>query len=97
MTQKYAPEARQEAEAKKDLLNGYPVIASAPLPVELGCKNARVVIVDRGEGEPDRYICAVNPYGREDWFHGHYCPTIEAAYDSFTARLTRHYAAGSAS
>lgn len=85
-----SPEACERARALPDLLNGYPVIASAPFPVEQGLRNARVVIVDRGE-QPQRFVCAVHCYGDAEWMWGDYCSTIERALRSFTERLARKY------
>jgi hypothetical protein len=88
MTTIYPSQAHLWAIERGDTLHGYPVIASAPLPVRDGLRDGRVVIVDRiSQSQPQRYVSAVHCYGDREWLHGDYCNTIEEAMASFTERL----------
>jgi hypothetical protein len=84
----YAPEA---VTLQPFGLHGYPIIAMAPLPVEGGLRNSRVIICDRGVDNPERFVCAVHCYGDDEWTWGRYCSTIEEAYEHFIERLGRKY------
>ena len=63
------------------ILNGYPVTLSART-----AQNRSVVIVDRGEISPGRYVVARHRDGDEEWSCGFYTDSFDKACKDFFKR-----------
>jgi len=74
-----------------DYVNGYRVIMTSRTPGDEFTRPGRVILVDRGEGRPQRYVTAWQGDGDEGWNTGHYIDTIEAAVADFTKRAARKF------
>lgn len=67
-----------------DLINNYPVIASADLPDRPGLKaGCRVVLVDRGADSRERYVVLTATRGESGWHQGYYYSALSDARAKF--------------
>lgn len=67
-------------------INGYPVIASFEVPKKHGMTLHRIVLVDRGRGEPEKYVTANQEIGQDSWYWGHYFDDFKEAFEDFVKR-----------
>jgi hypothetical protein len=65
--------------APVDFVNGFPVVARVNLRERRGDKQGRVVLVDRGEGEFQRWVTGAHFVGDDGWYCGHYFEDFDEA------------------
>jgi hypothetical protein len=71
----------------RELINGYPVIASWLTPVRSIERAGRYIVVDRGPREGERFVVAWQGLGDQYWSMSGYCDTLAEAFQGFVNRI----------
>lgn len=71
-----------------DRIHGFRVIGSVLTGRRDGPKEARIVLVDRGEGY-QRFVVGFHWTGDEGWSDGYYTDSFAAALNDFWLRIVR--------
>lgn len=67
--------------AGPNTIHGFVILAKRDLGIEpgSGLNPARLILVDRGDDVPERFVVARHNYGDKTWYWGHYFHSLEEA------------------
>lgn len=74
-----------------ETINGYEIVGQCRLPKQVGCKPARMIMVDRGNGYKERYVVSDHRYGENGWCNGQYFNHEREAREYFAIRVGRGF------
>ena len=72
-------------------INGYRILASHHTPAREATREGAVLLVDRGEDSPHRYVTAWAGTGDKEWCWGHYYSDLAEATEDYASRSDRGY------
>lgn len=74
-----------------ETIRGFAIVAEFRLPPQPATRPGRIILVDRGPEEPERWVTALHCDGDRAWLWGHYFSERAEADADFKARGKRGY------
>lgn len=71
-------------------VNGYPIMLHHYTPAGPMTRAGHVIMVDRGETSPERYVTAWLGAGDSSWWQGHYFDDLDSANADYWERVRRY-------
>lgn len=74
-----------------DTIHGYTIKAQFSTDAGMGHRAGRILLVDRGAGQFQRWVSTWQGDGDVEWSHGHYFDKFEDARDHFLEKCHKEY------